>query len=250
MMRRSLLALACLLIWASSAQAAWVCSTGSVVNIQAGVVSATAVLPTDAPANATKWALFINRSNTTNVLTAVASTADATGWVASPNSPQTIGSTINYVYYKVGAAAGADTVTGTWDGVINTQTVTGWCEDDASGDAQTFQGEATITTITSSTAWVSNTLALSASGGIIGLMASSSTWASVTPNSGETYASGNAAGVRAFAFTKASGVATVGMDVTAGTSSTGAIWILGFHNPGAGTTCTGGLTLLGAGKCE
>lgn len=246
----SLLALVALALtsfepWKIVVQAAWSCSTGSVVNIQTGVTNATAVLPTNAPANATKWAASLNRSNNTNLVTGVASTADATGWTASASNPIAVASNNAYVYYKVGATSGADTVTFTWNGSINTQTVVGWCDDDASGSAQTFQEE-NSTTITTNTNWDGTAINVSPAGGIVPLMLSNNTWASVTPQGGETYASGNAAGVRIFAFTLA-GSGSLAAQVDAGTSSTGKIITLALNNPAAATGSKN-MLLLGIGE--
>lgn len=233
--------------WKAVVQAAWSCSTGSVVNIQTGSgspTSATAVLPTNAPANATKWAASLNRTNNTALVTAVASTADATGWTASSSNPIAVTSNNAYVYYKVGATSGADTVTFTWNANINTQTVVGWCDDDASGSAQTFQTENSAT-ITTTTAWVGTAINVSPAGGIVAVDLSNNTWSGNTPNAGETYATTNPAGARIFGFTLA-GSGSLGTNVTSGTSASGKIITLAFNNAVAASGARN-MTLLGIG---
>jgi hypothetical protein len=225
------------------------CSPTNVSAMVPSTASTTAVvsMPTSAPANATLFLGILNRSDETTTISTVAGDVNTTGWVASAGSPadSTAGTARTWLYYKVGATTGTDTVTVTFSGAINSQVIAGWCSDD-SGNAQTHDATATVLD-GNGTNYDSNTISAAGAGGIVGFVGGNQTAAWTADGAGETIISGDSAGQRCeFVFEAYASAGTYGFETTAGASTAANFHVAGFLNP-AGGTPPKTLLLMGVG---
>lgn len=241
-------------LWASSASATMTCTATDTSAMAAGTsTTAVAAMPTAAPTNATLWAAVLNRTDLTTAVTGTAGSVNTTGWANSSPYDNSFGAGVRSWYaYKVGATTGTDTVTVTFAGSISWQIVVGWCAD-SSGSAQTFDAEASGTSFnTGATNYDSNTAAATGAGGILGFiftLASQTSGAPVADGANETRISGAAASRTHALFEPYASSGTYGIEATIQNASAGNMMVIAFLNPAA-AGCTGGVLLLGAGKCD
>jgi hypothetical protein len=249
---RSLVALACLLTWASPSQAAVACSS---VDWAFGIGSAsTTVVVTFPSANGAgdfKGLAVFNRSDATTTISTVAGSVDASGWTIrqGPTVPQGGGQVMWWVE-RENASAGTETVTVTFSGAINSQAVGGWCTGVATASA--FDASAAVTNFTASTNWDSNTASATAAGGIFGMTVTgtnSITWTIEGAGESQLNCAGFGQRVCVFFEPYASG-GSYGFELTPSSAITGSMFVNAYKEPGGAPSCTGGLLLLGAGKCE
>lgn len=249
-MTRFLIALGLVGVCAVPAHAQMTCSATNVSAVAVGSsAAAAATMPTTAPTNATLWAAIYNRSNTTTTVTGTAGDVNTTGWVTSAPFDNTSTAGRSWYAYKVGATTGADVVTASFSGSISWQIVVGWCAH-SSGSAQTFDVAAAGLDVAVATAnYDSNTLSAAGAGGLLSFTFTSVNQVGLTADgAGETRISGVGATRTQVMFEPYGSAGTYGTEATLSNSSVGNIMVAGFLDPAS--TCTGGLALLGAGKCD
>lgn len=224
-----------------SVRAATACSTGSVIAVGAGATTVAPAMPSSAPVGATLVIGILNRSNTTTNISSVVGSVNATGWTASPNSPAGIGGRRSWVYYKLNADTGTDTVTVTFDGAINSQAVAAWCEDDSTTSPQTFDAEATVTTIPSGTNFDTNQVTATQAGPVLGFWMTGNTQGTVTASgTDETIITDNTSIRVWIGLQPVSGAGNYGFEVDGDVTTDGAAHVLAFGNPAAATgNCCG-----------
>lgn len=228
--RKLLLALSLVLAGAWPAHATMTCSATnfSAVAINTSSATPTVAMPTSAPANATLILAILDRTSTTTNVVSVIGSVNATGWAeASEGTTRHV-----WIYYKVGASTGTDTVTVTFDGIISSQLIAGWCSDD-SGSAQTFDAASTPSDTTTTTTHNSNTVATAGAGGIVGAIGMNTSATFTAVGSGETEVSGDAGGQRlSLFFEPTAGAGTVGFETTSSVNTSGTFLVASFLNPG------------------
>jgi hypothetical protein len=140
-------------------------------------------------------------------------------------------------------------VTVTFDTVISSRMIVGWCAD-ASGSAQTFDAAATNLSLNAgSTDYDSNTAGATGAGGILGFVLTSVNQTSPLTADGanETRISGAGTARVQAVFEPYASAGNYGIEATIAVASGGNIMVAAFKNAGAAAAGTPRLTLLGVG---
>lgn len=243
----------CLTWLASSADAAVACASANWAQNQSSASTTIALtFPSATTAGQTKVIGVFNRSNTTNVISSVVGSVDATGWVViqGPTTVEAFTDGVMWSIYRPNATAGTETVTITFDGAINAGIVGGSCTGMA---AASLDASATPTQFVGNTTnWDSNTVSATQAGGIIAFTATGTNSITFTiDGAGESQLNCGTAGQRICAFFEPyASAGSYGVELTSSSSIQGSILVSAFKEPAAAGGCTGGLLLLGAGKCD
>jgi hypothetical protein len=255
----TIILVACVCLCATPAYSQMTCEAAN-TSAESGSTLITNVepMPTAAPANATLWVAIYNRSDETTGIAdlgggapSIVGTVNATGWAVLPGlngyDNTAAANSQGWLGYKVGATAGTDTVTVTFDGAIFTHMMVGWCSD-ASGAAQTFDAAADASFAAGSTNYDSATAAATGAGGIIGIVLTTTQQDPVltVDGAGETLL-GSAAPTRVqVVFEPYASGGNYGIETTIADASAGVMMVAAFKN-GAAAASPRRLTLLGVG---
>ena len=194
-------------------------------------------LATNVTATATVVVSIHNRTDETTTITSVVGSLNGAYTLAEGPTDHTTATMRMWSYYFLNSAGGAETITVTFSGAINSNIVAGWCLDDAG--AQTFDvdvaGEDGIASHPTDADADSPTLSAAGGGGILGFIATNNVVTFSADGAGETNIEGGAGGQRLTAFFEAyASGGTKGFEAT-GSGNTRIVWhVLAFLTPAAG----------------
>jgi hypothetical protein len=176
---------------------------------------------------------------------------DAAGWqIAQGPVNMQGGGGRGWLVYRENGSAGTESVTVTFTASITSVLAGGWCTGVATSSS--FDASATATNFTAATNWDSNTAVATTAGAIFGMTYTGT--ASVTftvDGAGEVQLECGGTSRLCLFYEPYATSGNYGFELTAGSNLTGTFLVNAFKEPGGGgSTCTGGLLLLGAGKCD
>lgn len=254
-MRRLLLTLACVLLWASVAQAQITCTADT--NFDATGASASATHAITIPGTVSAGDLMVlltlerDGGSTISSINGTVSgdwplTATATGGIISSSTGT--GGDSRY-YWLLSPAGGSDVITVTYSASVTARLAGGWCG--VSGTAPVLDEFDATPKTGSSTTPDSDSITPNEGNGItLGGLALGGDQGISDPGSGQTNLTNEALAGHLLSKEATSGVAVNFTTVTLDGSRDWAFHVAAFTQPAAGATCTGGVLLLGAGKCE
>lgn len=238
MIRRFLLALACLLVWASPSQAAIACTalTDFQFNSNTGT-TITLTLPTTPSAGAFNWVAIYDRSDITTTIVSVNGATNG-AYTLDQGPSDNASAARAWTYYFPNAAAVAEVITVTFSGSINSQIVGGWCTGAATSTPK--DAGATLSSFVTTTTWTTNNATATVAGAIFGACWTATNSVTWTINDGSTILETGGSGQRIHPFFRVIAAGAVGFNLTPNSSISGSCIVSAFKEPAAASTsCCG-----------